>query len=102
MEDVKKRKDKKNKEPEVAPVEETFQEPVKSETAPDRVIREYAGIQIDVTPAQKVVSGRRYSFTQWAVRRGKKPQHQPGMKAYVKNPDKPRTIEEWDKLFLTY
>ncbi len=92
----------KNKEPEVAPEAVAPPEPAKPEETPNKVIKEFAGVQIDVTPAQKIVSDRRYTFTQWAVRRGKKPQHQPGMKAFVKNPDKPRTIEEWDKLFVTY
>lgn len=95
-------KKNKNKDPEVTPEVESTQEPAKPEPTTNRVVKEFAGVQIDVTPAQKIVSNRRYTFIQWAVRRGKKPQHQPGMKAYVRNPDKPRTIEEWDKLFVTY
>ncbi len=101
METVAKKKNR-NKEPEATPVAEAPPEPVRSEPAPNRVVQEVAGVTIDVTPAQKVVPGKRYTFTQWAVRRGKKPHHQPGLRAFVKNPNKPRTIEEWDKLFETY
>ncbi len=82
--------------------EEVTPAPAKPEPTPAKVVKEVAGVQIDVTPAQKVVPNRRYTFTQWAVRRGVKTRHQPGMRAFIKNPNKPRTIEEWDKLFVTY
>lgn len=98
-----KNKDKTNKAPlPDPPKEEVTPEPAKPIPTPPKVVKEVAGVQIDVTPAQKIVPNRRYNFIQWAVRRGVKTRHQPGMRAFVKNPNKPRTIEEWDKLFETY
>lgn len=68
----------------------------------EKVVKRVGGVQIDVTPARKAVPGKRYSFTQWAVRRAVKTRHQPGMRAFVQNPSKSRTLEEWDSLFETY
>ena len=49
-----------------------------------------------------VKPAKRYSFEQWASRRGVKEHHRGGLRAFVKNPAKPRTLEEWDKCFVGY
>jgi len=45
---------------------------------------------------------RRYSFEQWASRSGVKAHHRGGLRAFIKNPDKPRTLEDWDACFKGY
>lgn len=45
---------------------------------------------------------KRFSFEQWAARRGVKEHHRGGLRAFVKNPNKYRTLEEWDKCFVGY
>lgn len=56
-------------------------------------------------PIRRTVSTRKpklVSFDVWAKKRGIKDHHKGGMRAYVKNPDQPRTEESWDKLFTDY
>ena len=45
---------------------------------------------------------RVFRFEQWAARRGVAQHHQGGLRAYVQNVHKPRTLEEWDKCFQDY
>jgi len=45
---------------------------------------------------------KRYSFDQWASRREVKARHRGGLRAFVTNPRKHRTLEEWDKCFIGY
>ena len=102
MNDVSKKKKREQAEEPEAVVEQVPEPAVEAAPEPEKIVVEVSGVQIDVTPAQKIVPGKRYTFTQWAVRRAKKPHHQPGLRAFVKNPNKARTIEEWDKLFEKY
>lgn len=55
---------------------------------------------IPVRKVQKPV--RRVSFEQWASRRSIKDSHKAGLRAYVKNPNVPRSLEMWDKVFSDY
>lgn len=45
---------------------------------------------------------KRYSFDQWAARRGVPKRHRGGLRAFVKNPNRVRTLEDWDKCFENY
>lgn len=45
---------------------------------------------------------RRVSFEQWASLRNIKQSHKGGMRAFVPNPEIPRSIQDWDKLFESY
>lgn len=45
---------------------------------------------------------RKVSFDVWAKTRGVKDHHKGGMKAFIKNPDVPRILEEWDRLLKNY
>jgi hypothetical protein len=45
---------------------------------------------------------KRFTFEQWAVQKGLKEHHKAGMKAFCKNPNKLRTVEDWDKAFEGY
>ena len=45
---------------------------------------------------------KRYSFTQWAARRGIPAHHRGGLRAFVNNVNKHRTLEDWDKCFEGY
>jgi len=83
-------------EKEVTKVEEPAPEPVK---------------KVEKTPvaakpvAQKVSSipkVKRYSFEQWAARNGVPSHHRGGLRAYVNNVSKHRTLEEWDECFKGY
>ncbi len=56
-------------------------------------------VQVSKPP---VVAGRKYSFNHWAAARGKKLHHIPGLRAFCKDHNKHRTIEEWDKVFKSY
>lgn len=45
---------------------------------------------------------RPLSLEQWASLKNIKPQHLGGMRAFIKNPSHPRSVEAWDKVFSTY
>jgi hypothetical protein len=45
---------------------------------------------------------KRYTFEQWAARRGVKVHHRGGLRAFIKNSTKPRTLEDWDLGFKGY
>lgn len=49
-------------------------------------------------PARK----RTYTFEQWAKRRGIVSHHRGGMRAYVRDVRRSRTLEEWDDCFKDY
>jgi len=44
----------------------------------------------------------RFPFDRYAVCKAIRATHIPGMKAFVSNPQVPRTMEEWDAIFATY
>ena len=50
-------------------------------------------------PAKPV---KKYSFEQWASRRGVKSHHRAGLRAFITNSTKHRTLEEWDACFIGY
>ena len=41
-------------------------------------------------------------FSRWARDRGIRTHHLRGMEAFVSNPNTPRTLKEWDKIFESY
>jgi len=45
---------------------------------------------------------KRYSFEQWASRRGVKNHHRGGLRAFITNSKKSRTLSEWDACFTGY
>lgn len=45
---------------------------------------------------------KRYSFTQWAARNGVPAHHRGGLRAFVNNVSKHRTLSDWDKCFEGY
>lgn len=45
---------------------------------------------------------RRLSFEQWAARSGIPLHNRRGRKAFIKNPNTPRTLSEWDELFKNF
>jgi hypothetical protein len=52
-----------------------------------------------VVPALPV---KRFTFEQWAAQAGVKDQHKSGLRAFCKNTDKLRTIEDWYIIFENY
>jgi hypothetical protein len=54
-----------------------------------------------VAPSQPVPV-KRYSFTQWAARNGVPAHHRGGLRAFVNNVKKQRTLAEWDACFEGY
>lgn len=42
------------------------------------------------------------TFTQWAKSKGVRPRHFAGMQAFLTNPDRSLTSEEWDEIFSKY
>jgi hypothetical protein len=55
---------------------------------------------VEVPPETVVV--KRFSFEQWAARRGVPSHNRGGLRAYVNNVSKHRTLEEWDECFRGY
>jgi hypothetical protein len=45
---------------------------------------------------------KRHSFEQWASRRGIKEHHRGGLRAFITNSKKHRTLAEWDVCFKGY
>lgn len=71
--------------------------------APKKVAPKKAPAKKKKAVAKKVAKPvKRYSFDQWASRRAVKERHRGGLRAFVKNPGKHRTLEEWDKCFVGY
>lgn len=50
----------------------------------------------------KVKPAKRMNFARYARTQGFKTTHIPGLKARAGNPNIPRTLEEWNKLFQDY
>ncbi len=55
-----------------------------------------------VTPRPVTKDEKKFTFERWAARKGIPSHHRAGMRAFVSNPDKMRSQEEWDSCFLTY
>lgn len=53
-------------------------------------------------PARPAKPVKRYSFDQWAARSGVKEHHRKGLRAFIKNSKKHRTLAEWDACFKGY
>ena len=51
---------------------------------------------------KKARPARKFSFEQWAKRKGVKAHWMAGLRAYCSNPHKARTLEEWEKCFKDY
>lgn len=85
-------------------VEEEVTEPVEEtvEEAPKKARRTKKAKKSSPIPVPITIKVKRYSFEKWAARRGVKSHHRPGLKAYVKNVNKLRTLEEWDECFKGY
>lgn len=77
---------------------------VVKKTAPKKAAKKAAPKKAATKVAVKAAPkpSRRYSFEQWASRRGVKAHHRGGLRAFIKNPDKPRTLEDWDACFKGY
>ena len=56
-------------------------------------------VKVAVAPT---VPARRVTFEQWSSRRSIKKEHLRGMRAFVKNPTRVRTMAEWDAAFKAY
>lgn len=57
------------------------------------------------TPVRKATMPRRartYTFEQWARRREVKQHHKRGLRAYVPDIERSRSLEEWDDSFKDY
>lgn len=59
------------------------------------------GVEVSVQ-VSAVAPARRVSFDQWAAKRAIKESHRRGMRAFIKTPDRVRTIAEWDEAFKAY
>ena len=55
-----------------------------------------------VTVAVPVSPTKKYTFEQWAARRKILTHHQGGLRAFVQNPKKSRTLADWDAIFAAY
>lgn len=61
-----------------------------------------------IEPKDTVVSSipalptKRFTFEQWAGNRMIKEHHKSGLRTFCGNPNKLRTMEEWDKAFEQY
>jgi len=57
---------------------------------------------VQIAVVAPAAPARRVSFEQWAAKRNIKDSHKRGMRAYVKTPDRVRTMAEWDEAFKAY
>lgn len=77
-----------------------FEPKPKSETkAPKKAATKKRKVAAKQPPAKPV---KRYTFEQWAARRGVKTHHRGGLRAFIKNSTKPRSLKEWDSGFEGY
>lgn len=86
-----------------APTEELVEEVEKAaeEAEPEREPEPVVVQQpvVSQAPKRRV---RGLSLAQYAAQRQVKRHHLGGMRAFIKNPDRVRTLEEWDKVFRDY
>lgn len=88
-------------------VSEPKKAPTKKKRTTDKAAPEKKETVVEVAPAPKKAAApkkkaKRYSFEKWAARNGVKPHHKAGLKAFVKNINKLRTLAEWDECFKGY
>jgi hypothetical protein len=85
-----------------------FKPEVKPEAAPvaekKAVFKKAATKKKRPAPAARpaVKLEKRHSFEQWASRRGIKEHHRGGLRAFITNSKKHRTLAEWDVCFKGY
>lgn len=77
----------------------TENKPAKKENASSDVKK---AVKKPASVEKAVPAKKRYSFEQWLVRRAIPTHHKRGMRAYVKNIKKSRTLEEWDEAMKGY
>lgn len=54
------------------------------------------------TPSRPAKPEKLHSFEQWASRRGVVAHHRGGLRAFITNSTKHRTLDEWDACFKGY
>lgn len=91
---------KKSKEEQKAP--EELKDSKKSESSQAKTVKKEAPAPSFKKSRPKARPARKFSFDQWAKRKGVKPHHMAGLRAYCSNPHKPRTLDEWEKVFVNY
>lgn len=77
----------------------------KAEEVPELQVVEAPQEKVSAPVRRTVLTPRKaklVSFDVWAKKRNVKEHHKGGMRAFVKNPNQPRTEEVWDKLFTDY
>ncbi len=84
-----------------------FKPEVKREAEPvarKKVAPKKAATKKRPAPARRaaVKPEKRHSFEQWASRRGVKEHHRGGLRAFITNSKKHRTLAEWDACFKGY
>jgi len=72
---------------------------VEKKVAPKKAASKKKAAPKKAAPAPFV---KRYSFEQWASRRGVKNHHRGGLRAFITNSKKSRTLAEWDACFTGY
>lgn len=72
----------------------------KQKNAQDEMMEDAPEVQ--EAPARIAPVERRISFDQWAARENIPMHNRRGRRAFVKNPDTPRTLAEWNALFKTF
>lgn len=79
--------------------ERKFKSVEKKKEAPKKAAPKKRAAPKKAAPAPFV---KRYSFDQWASRRGVKNHHRGGLRAFITNSKKSRTLAEWDACFTGY
>jgi len=64
--------------------------------------KEEAQVTVPSSRPKKVKPAKRFTFDQYARKKGFREQHVPGLRAFVKNPRMRKTVEEWDDLLKDY
>jgi hypothetical protein len=82
----------------------TMSEKTKEDSKEDKpfVVKATKKEKVRPSPVVMLKPQKLYSFDQWATRRGVPTHHRGGMRAFVKQPDKQRTLEQWDECLKGY
>lgn len=59
-------------------------------------------VVVPSTPGVVITREKLITFQAYCKIRNILPHHTFGMRAFVKNPDKPRTVTNWDEIFKSY